>query len=61
MAVFSFKGGKSMPEYIDLTTDDGHTLRIVYEMSIGDLVISSLLLLLLLFLVIRTILKILWR
>lgn len=48
------------PEYIDVVTGDG-TLRIVYEMSIGDLLVSSMLVLLLVFLILWAIIKTIWR
>lgn len=48
------------PEYLDVTTEEG-TVRVMYELTLGDLLISSLLVLLLLYLIISKILKILWR
>lgn len=50
-----------LPEYIEILTEDGHILRIVFEMSLGDIVIASVLLLILSFLILRYVLKLLWR
>lgn len=58
---FSVSRGDRMPEYLDIPTDDGHVVRIVYELSLGDLVIGSVLLLILTYMVIRTVTKIIWR
>lgn len=48
-------------EYIEIPTGDGHVLRVVFEMSLGDLVVSSVLLLILSFLILRSVLKLVWR
>jgi len=48
------------PEYLDIFTDDG-TIRILYEMSLGELIIAAVLMLFLLFLILDSIMKILWR
>jgi hypothetical protein len=49
-----------MAEYSDITTAEG-TLRIWYELTIGDLLIGSVLALVLFFLILDMIRKILWR
>lgn len=48
------------PEIYEFVTGGG-ILRVTYEMSIGDLVIASVLALILLFLILRSVLSILWR
>lgn len=48
-------------EYVDITTGEGNVLRVVFEMSLGDLLVSSVLLLILTFLILRSVLKLLWR
>lgn len=49
------------PEYVDIPTSGGELLRITYEMTVGDIVVAASVLLLLVFLILSSILKILWR
>lgn len=48
------------PEYWDFYTDNG-TIRLVYELSLGDMLIGTLLCLILLFAIIRAVFNALWR
>lgn len=52
---------EELPMYIDYPTADGSVLRVVHEMTTGDMVIASCLILLILVYVIVSLLKILWR
>lgn len=46
---------------MEINVDGGYVLRIVYEISAGDLLVASALAALLLFLILDAIRKILWR
>lgn len=47
-------------EYSDIITDHG-VIRIVHEMTLGEIAIVSVLALILLFLVIKTLIRLIWR
>lgn len=49
------------PEYIDIPTSGGELLRITYEMTVGDIVVAASILLLLVYLLLSSLMKILWR
>lgn len=49
------------PQYLDIITAEGDWLRVVYEVTVGDLLIAAAISLLIVFLVINAVLKILWR
>lgn len=49
------------PEYIDILTPTGETLRILYEMTIGDVVIVALLSLLLFYFILAAVIRAIWR
>lgn len=49
------------PQFYDIVTSDGSVLRVVYEMSVGDLLVAGGIGLLLVFLVLKAIHDILWR
>lgn len=48
-------------QYVDIITEEGDWLRIVYEITVGDLLIAAVVSLLVLVLVLNAVLKILWR
>lgn len=48
------------PEYLDVLTDEG-TLRIIYEMTVGDMLVCSFVALLILFQVLHSLMRIKWR
>lgn len=48
-------------EFIDITTPAGEVLRITYEMTIGDVVIVSVISMLLFYHIIKSIISIIWR
>ena len=61
---FSWDGEKQMEEttpaeYVDFFTSSG-TIRLMYELSLGDLLIGTLLSLVLLFLIIKAVFRALW-
>lgn len=59
---FCFRGGgKLEPEYVDIETSSGALLRIVYEVTIGDLLVGSAVALLLAFLMLNALMKLNWR
>jgi hypothetical protein len=47
-------------QYVEVFTPDG-TLRIVYEMTVGDLLVSSMLVLLIVYLLLNSVIKAAWR
>lgn len=47
-------------EYLDIETSNG-LLRITFEMSVGDLLVTSVVALLLAFMMLQSLLKLLWR
>lgn len=47
------------PEHLDIETIEG-TLRIVYEMTVGDLLIVTFVTLLIVFLILNSLMKIVW-
>ncbi|MFD0717680.1 hypothetical protein [Paenibacillus sp. GCM10027626] len=49
-----------VPQYADIQTPDGGVLRVLYEITIGDMVVSTFIALLLLYLIINGITKKLW-
>lgn len=48
-------------DHMEIPVDGGYVLRIVYEITAGELLVASALAALLLFLVLDSIRKILWR
>lgn len=47
------------PEYVDIETAEGR-LRIIFEMDVGDLLVITFLSLLLLYLILNSVMKIVW-
>ncbi|MNJ05685.1 hypothetical protein D3C73_1671710 [compost metagenome] len=49
-----------LPEFTQVVTSQG-TLQIIYQVSIGDLLVSGLLVLVLVFLLLKAVLTAVWR
>lgn len=49
------------PEHMDVAIEDGNTLRIVYEMTIGDMLVCTFVALLIMLVLLVSLMKIKWR
>lgn len=64
LAVLRFRGGMKLtetPEYVEFQLEGGGVLRVVYEMSVGDLLITTFLVAAILYLIIQSVIRMLWR
>jgi hypothetical protein len=52
---------ENAPEYIDIPTGGGELLRVVYEMTVGDIIVAVMLLLVVVYLILSGVMKALWR
>lgn len=48
-------------QYTDIPTPDGNVLRVIYEMTVGDMLVCAFVGLLLFFLILNALMKKLWR
>lgn len=52
---------ENAPQYVDIPTVSGDTLRVVYEMTMGEVIIAAAILSVLVYMILNGIMKVLWR